>query len=213
MLAQCVAALDADPKTAVAYTNAVIVDPAGDVVRPSMVPPDRAHDPSMEELLSNMWPIVPSAAIVRRTAFEAIGGFCETLRSCEDVYFWLLAREQGTFRYLPECLVRKTEEEVYPKVLDRDAGAAEFINLVRGRFGARANGLVRSFTTHKARLLSHTGLIALSRGHQVEARRCFARAIGYDPMNFRNYSRLLKTFLRPEIARALSGKAAARLEW
>jgi hypothetical protein len=51
---------------------------------------------------------VNGAALVRRTAFEAVGGFDETMRDgCEDWDFWISLVERGyTGRILPEFLFR-----------------------------------------------------------------------------------------------------------
>jgi glycosyltransferase involved in cell wall biosynthesis len=194
MLARCVAELRAKPDCVLAYTDAEIIDETGRALRASMVGADRARAPAMTDLLAQVWPIVPSTAVMRRTAFAAAGGFNESLRSCEDIYFWLLVREHGSFIYLPEVLVAKTEYQLFPKVLERDAGALAFAALVRDRYGARAQGLLRDFKRMKARLLERCGAEAMRAGDARDARRCFARAIGYQPARIRNYLRMLKTF-------------------
>ena len=79
---------------------------------------------------------------MRRDAFDRAGGFCEQLISAEDIHFWLLMREQGTFAYVPEALAAKTEYELFPKVLERDPGAPDFAGLIPARYGPRAPGLV-----------------------------------------------------------------------
>lgn len=199
MLARCVRAFSDNPRAVLVYVNAEIVDDDGRVLRTSMVAPDRDHAPTLDELLSHIWPIVPSTAMMRRSAFETVGGFNETLRSCEDIYFWLLMRERGEFVYVLETLVAKTEHQVFPKVLERDPGAREFTALVRQRYGVRANGLVRDFRSLKTNLLARCGREALAAGKPDLARRCFLRAISYAPGRVKNYRRLLGTFFRPSI--------------
>ena len=197
MLARCTAELRANPESVLAYSNAEIIDDAGRVLRASMVGAGRAHPPAMADLLAHIWPIVPSTAVMRRAVFDACGGFNESLRSCEDIYFWLLAREHGPFIYLAEVLVQKTEYQLFPKVLERDAGAGAFAGLVRGRYGARGAGLLRDFNRMKARLLEQCGAEAIRAGRARDARRCFARAIAYQPAHVSNYVRMLKTFAAP----------------
>jgi len=204
MLARCAGVLDSDPGCVLVYTNAVVVDGEQSVLRDSTVPSERARAPSMEDLLGGIWPIVPSTTLMRRTAFDAVGGFAEPLRSCEDIFMWLLVRERGPFRYLPERLARKTESSMFPKVLERDAGAKAFERLVLERYGARARGLVRAFRLHKARLLANTGLQAMRDGRSRDARRCFLRALSYDPSRLKNYGRVVRTFLPRAIARAMT---------
>lgn len=194
MLARCAGELRANHDCVLAYTNAEIVDDCGRVLRASMVSGARAYPPAMEELLAQIWPIVPSTAVIRRSAFDAAGGFDETLRSCEDIFFWLLAREQGRFIYIAEVLAAKTEDRLFPKVLERDAGARQFARLVRERYGPRGAGLLREFSRMKARLLEQCGAEAIRAGNSRDARRCFAHAIGYRPSRLVNYVRVLKTF-------------------
>jgi hypothetical protein len=55
----------------------------------------------------------PSVAMVRRRAFDAIGGFDEHLKFTEDADFWLRISQRFEVRCIPEALVRiaqQTEE-------------------------------------------------------------------------------------------------------
>jgi glycosyltransferase involved in cell wall biosynthesis len=195
MLERCIAALEADSGSVLAYSNAKIVDERGAARVESMVDPDRAHAPSMDELLDRMWPIVPSTALMRTSAARECGGFNPGLRSCEDIHFWLLMRERGGFIYVPEVLAAKTEYEVYPKVLERDPGAREFARLVTERYGARGKNLVRAFAHFKTRILDRTAAEAIRAGAVRDARRCYLRAIAYEPARLKLYLRLARTYL------------------
>jgi glycosyltransferase involved in cell wall biosynthesis len=210
-LARFVAALDADPGCVLAYSDVVLVDGDGNQNRNSPVKPDTAHAPTMDEMLSRVWPIIPSAVVMRRDAFERAGGFCESfLVSGEDFHFFLLAREQGYFCYLPERLTHFTFWRLYPKVLNRDADSARLIQLLRERYGARADGLIRSFIRHKVRMIANVGIEEMSRGNLEGARRCFVRVLRYDPLHMKSYFRLVRTFMPARIADAFSGRAARR---
>ncbi len=90
----------------------------------SPVGADTAHAPSMDEMLERMWPIMPSTVVMRRAAFDRAGGFSPSFG--QDLDFWPRIREQGSFIYLPDRLVRFTFGPLYPKVLDRD-GPKEFV--------------------------------------------------------------------------------------
>jgi glycosyltransferase involved in cell wall biosynthesis len=195
MLERCAAALVADPDCALAYCNARIVDGGGATRSASMVDAARAHAPSLDELLGQLWPIVPSTAVMRAEAARACGGFNPALRSCEDIHFWLLMRERGSFTYVAETLAAKTEYEVYPKVLQRDPGAREFSKLVIERYGVRGRRLVRAFARFKTRILDRTASEAIRAGSVRDARRCYLRAIAYEPARLKIYLRLARTFL------------------
>src|SRR5690348_121262 len=92
---RCVEMLDSEPDCALVYSDASVVESSGAPLSNVLVAPESAHAPSMNELLARMWPILPSTVVMRREVFEATGGFVPELAGCEDIYFWLVAREHG----------------------------------------------------------------------------------------------------------------------
>jgi len=160
----------------------------------------------MEEMLTRIWPIMPSTVVMRRTAFDRAGGFTESLG--EDLDFWPRLREQGSFIYLPDRLVRFTFGQLYPKILKRDVGPTGFLDLIRARWGSRADGLAEDFMRHRVRMISNAGVIEMSRGNMAGARQCFVRVLKYDRLHAKSYLRIARTFLPASIRRALGGKAA-----
>ena len=207
-----VAAMRADASAALLYSDKIVVNEAGEEFRLSEVRPETAHAPTMDEMLARIWPITPSTVVMRRDAFDRAGGFCEQLISAEDIHFWLLMREQGPFIYLPEKLVRFTYGQVFPKVLNRDIGPTAIVDLIRARYGTRADGLVKNFIRHRVRMIANAGVIEMSRGNMKGARRCFIRVLKYDPLYLKSYTRIARTFLPAPIRRALGGKASRGAE-
>src|ERR1700722_2085894 len=201
-----VAALQSSPAAVLVYSDLVVVNEAGEASRPSPVTPDTAHAPTMDEILGRLWPIMPSTVVMRRDAFERTGGVGESLG--QDLDFWPLIREQGSFVYLPDRLVRFTFGQLYPKVLKRDFGPEGFVDLIRSRYGARADGLVKNFIRHRVRMIANAGVIAMSRGNMAGARQCFIRVLKYDPLHVKTYMRIVRTYLPAPIRRALGGKAS-----
>jgi glycosyltransferase involved in cell wall biosynthesis len=201
-----VAALDDDPGAVLVFTDLLVVNEANEESRPSPIDSDTAHAPTMDEMLSRIWPIMPSTVLMRRDAFDRAGGFAEYLK--EDLDFWLRIREQGNFIYLPDKLIRFTFGQLYPKVLNRDIGPRQMIDLVRARYGPRASGWVRDFIQHKVRMIAYAGVIEMSRGNMVGARRCFMQVLRYNPLHIKTYLRIARTFLPKNARRALSGRAA-----
>ncbi len=201
-----VAALQNDRGAVLVYSDVTVVNEAGDESRASPVAAATAHAPSMDEMLARLWPIMPSTVVMRRDAFDRTGGFCESLG--QDLDFWPLIREQGGFIYLPDRLVRFTFGQLYPKVLKRDFGPDGFVDLIRSRYGARADGLVADFIRHRVRMIANAGVIEMSRGNMEGARQCFIRVLKYDPRHVKSYLRIARTYLPAPIRRALGGKAS-----
>ena len=207
-LALAAAAMLSDPGAVLLYSDMIVVNEAGEEIRRSQIRPDTAHAPTMDEMLARIWPITPSTVVMRRDAFDRAGGFCEQLISAEDIHFWLLVREQGHFIYLPDRLVRFTFGRLFPKVLKRDIGATAIVQLIRTRYGRRADGLVQNFIRHRVRMIANAGVIEMSRGNMVGARQCFIRVLRYDPWYAKSYLRIARTYLPAPIRRALGGKAS-----
>lgn len=213
-LARCIAALDRDHHFIMVYSNMVAIGADGADLAIEMIPPPVAHAPSMDDLLTRLWPIVPSTVVIRREAFDRAGGFSTAVAGCEDIYFWLAVREQGEFLYLPEKLVRFAYD-TYPELLrvlrrDVEGGTQNFIPLIRKRYGVRAEPLAKYYRRHKVSLLSRAGLLALANGNTLDARQCFLRAVKWNPLETKTYFRLMRTFMPPRLAIRLSGKAARR---
>ncbi len=109
MLARAVAELDADSSATLVFFNASVADSEGVELGTSLIGKEFDHAPSLNELLTQLWPIMPSAAVVRRSAYEKCGGYRDELKGAsfrfEDVDFWIRMREQGPFLYIAEPLV------------------------------------------------------------------------------------------------------------
>ena len=202
-----VAAMLADADAALAYSDMIVVDEAGEEFSHAQIHPDTAHAPTMDEMLARIWPIMPSTVVARRAAFDRTGGFSEQLRGPEDIHFWLLMREQARFIYLPDRLTRYTFGRLYPKVLNR-IGPTAIVDLIRARWGARADGVVRDFIRHRVRMIANAGVVEMSRGNMEGARRCFVRVLKYDPLYVKSYLRIVRTYLPASMRRALGGKAS-----
>lgn len=215
MLERTVAALDADQSCVLAYTNLAVTDSNGVALDAALVGPATAHAPTLSEMLAQLWPIMPSAVVIRRQALEAIGGFAEEFRSYgfEDAWCWLRLREVGRFSYLPEPLVN-WRFAPFPRPLKRISpnpqAQAIFARLVRERWGCDVAPLLRSRRRASRSILGYIGLTELRKGNRRQARRAFRRALILDPLRFKNYLRLLRTYLPETLARALGGRTTRR---
>ena len=211
MLAHGVAALERDPSCVLAYTNLAVTDSNGIALDTALVGPTTAHAPTVDEMLTQLWPIMPSAVVMRRWALEAIGGFAEEFRSYgyEDAYCWLRLREVGAFHYIPERLV-KWRFAPFPRPLKQSVSSPEaqaiFTRLVRERWGRDVEPLLRSRRRASRSILGYIGLMEMRNGNTRRAREAFRRALSLDPWRFKNYMRLLRTYLPAGVARTLGGR-------
>jgi len=210
MLRRMTTILDSDPACAMVYGDLLMVDSDGRSLATSLIGPEYVHPPSMEEILARMWPIMPSAALIRRSAFDACGGFVEDFRGAgfEDAFLWLRLREQGHFRYIPEALATwrfswfPTTLKAQPNRRDRDT----FARLVRQYYRVDPSPLVEARIRATRSILGYIGLRALRQGNRQAARRAFASALRLDPYRLRNIFRFARTFLPLGLARTLSGR-------
>ena len=210
LLERTVAVLARLPHSVLAYTDVTVVDSSGRPLNTALVSNSLGRAPQLDDLFVTLWPIMPSAVVMRRGVFDAIGGFSEAFRALgyEDVFMWMCARELGEFAYLPEPLVR-WRFSAFPHPLkearkERDS-ARVFEGLVRERWHRSAAPLIRARERAPRSILGYIGLRALAEGDPTTARNAFALAIRFDPWRLRNYLRYLRTFLPEAAARVLSG--------
>lgn len=210
MLARMVEQLDRDPACVLAYCDLVMADSEGREYRTLVGGSSDA--PSLNDMLEKLWPILPSGALIRRSAYERVGGFPEQLTAFEDVYLWLLLREQGHFRHVAEPLA-VWRFALFPDPLKRgggqEAAGRVFCQMVQARYGVSGTPHVVARERAPRTIFAYIALQALADGEKSLARRAMLRALRVDPLRIRNYLRLVRTFLPTRLARALSGGSAA----
>jgi glycosyltransferase involved in cell wall biosynthesis len=209
MLRRTVALLESDPGCVLVYGDSIMVDSDGVSLESSLVQGDH-HPPSMGEILTRMWPIMPSAALIRRSAFDHCGGFAEefTHAGYEDAFLWLRLREQGHFRYLDEALA-VWRFSLFPTPIKPRAPKDDrktFARLVRQQYGTDPFPLLEARRRAPRSILGYIGLRALRRGDRATAREAFTRALQLDPWRLKNTLRLMRTFLPLSLASSLSGR-------
>jgi glycosyltransferase involved in cell wall biosynthesis len=209
-LAKTVGALDRNPAAVLAFSDTILLDYSDTPLGLSLLEAgDQAHAPSMEEMLERFWPIQPSAVTMRRAAIEKCGGFREEYRSAsgfEDVYLFLLAREQGPFEYVPEPLVRYRILPLIDRLEKYAPGFRLFSRHVRERYGATAE-LIPNYIALHSDLLIRRGMGAMGRGDLKQARRAFRCLMLYKPATRRDIFRLLRTYLPRPLAVALTSRS------
>jgi glycosyltransferase involved in cell wall biosynthesis len=228
-------ALDSDSGAAMVYTNASMIGAGDEMLGTTYTPAAERRAPTMEDMLSGLWNILPSTSVMKRTTFDAIGGFREEFATghpqWEDSYFMLVAREHGRFVYLDEPTVlyrvagsveeslkrrrvwKQDSENPETMRVDRYVRNSELMNrLVRERFGDRAMRLLAAIRRATGGLLVSVGLTAMLDCDRIFARRCYRLALHYDPFNAKTYLRIAWTYLPERIARTISAALPPRIQ-
>jgi len=207
-------ALSLLPDAVMFFSDATCFDPAGTIARGSFMPPQLAHAPSLEEMMAGRFQILPSSAVIRHDAWDRAGGFSEEFRGAsgfEDAWFWLLLREQGPFAYMPARLVNYQVAPLITRLERYRPGFALFTRLVRERYAAAGEPLIRARRDARVSLWGRAGLIALTQGRTAEARYAFRNALRENPRRLKNLMRLGRTYLPPALARRLTKSARDRV--
>jgi glycosyltransferase involved in cell wall biosynthesis len=207
-LARTVPTLACHSEAAMTYHDAIALDRDGRQIAPTCISPGQAHPPSMDEMLTQLWPIITSTVVIQRRIFDACGGFSEQFKfGYEDPDLWLRAREHGHFIYIPEpltyyTLIEQRDERMEKYLTSRTV----FFRRLRERYGEAAEGLIRHTVRGYTNWLGYRGLLAMRAGNPAEARRYFARILRQHPTHVKSALRYIRTFLPEPIARALSGR-------
>ena len=216
-LDRTLAALDNDPALSLVYCNCALADSEGAALDTALVGNGFDHAPSLNELLTRLWPIMPSAALVRRAAYDKCGGYRDALKGAsfrfEDVDFWIKMREQGPFGYIDEPLIT-WRFAWFPKQLKRLPDYSKALHVfeayLQERYGVSAAPLVDARARAPRSILATIGLKAMRDGDRPRARAAFARAITVDPYRLKNYLRWMRTWLPHRLAQSLSGGTSRR---
>jgi glycosyltransferase involved in cell wall biosynthesis len=183
-LAKTVTPLLANPDLVLAYSDLVPTDEDGTELAPGYVRPGVAHAPSMDEMLRQWWPILPSTVTMRRATFDRCGGFCEEFKGAggfDDIYLWMMAREFGQFHYVAEPLVRYRLTPFTQRMFKYAPGFRIFAGRVRQHWGSRGAALVRRSARSYAWLLTMRAARHLADQDRAAAQRAMLCAFRYRP--------------------------------
>jgi glycosyltransferase involved in cell wall biosynthesis len=225
-LARMILAMEREPDCVLAFSDAIRVDGDGNELAASHVPARHRHAPSLAEMLTECWHILPSATIIRRSTLTRIGGFSERFGSgygAEDVHCWIMARECGPFLFAPEPLARYRVSTSTDRLrkrarmisnrrepLEYVANELHFYRALRERHGAAARGMLRDVRRGAAQTLMGLGLTAMNLGETAFARRCYLASLKLWPPQPKTVVRMTATVLPAMMARSLSSMLPRR---
>jgi glycosyltransferase involved in cell wall biosynthesis len=199
-LAKTCAALDANAGAELAFSDVLPMNGAGQLGEPWVV----GRPPSLGDLQTRGCGIYPSAVTMRRSVYEACGGFDERLPKLADHYLWMLVRERGEFAYIaqPLAVYRTTD---FSLLADKYLpGFSPFVRAVRQRYGKRTRPLVRNFRRVFASSLLARAAREVDDGALMSALLCLGRAVILSPSYFLDLRRAHRVLTSRNSSRVLS---------
>ena len=193
-LTQQVLALEADPEAVLVHCNSDRMDIQGRVLQRGATVEE--HSRAMESPLGRLLGeglILPSAMLVRRDAFERVGGFDHALRGYEDFDLCARLKQKGRFVFLDEPGM------CYRVHAGGSSRAGHTVVRSRERF---LKNMMKLYDTDEAKrcilnvlmaeCYSDWGMDEMRSGNVSEARALMLRSLKFNPTKFRTYSRLLR---------------------
>lgn len=198
-LAKTVSLLRENTKTALVFSDYKRIDQTGSIIDETTVPAHRAHPPSMDEILSNWWPISPTTVTMRKTVWERCGRFRTDLPGFEDIEFFIRARQHGDFEYIgePLALFQANDPEKGPDKWPPD----NFIRLLRNLYGERSANFVAEVRSSYASAYAAKALREMDCGNRAAALRCWSKVLKFDPIFLFRTARLSRLAHPQNLAR------------
>ncbi|HTW89820.1 MAG TPA: glycosyltransferase [Candidatus Binataceae bacterium] len=212
-LALTVPPLELDPECVLVFSNARKFLETGETLS-DFVSPELAHAPTLDEMLTHLWPIISTTAVARRRVLEEVEYFFARpgfYHICSDIDAWLRLRELGHFHYVPETLAMYSTRP-FPQNVGQYRGDQKYaFRRIAKRYGARGRRMARNVRAeqraYNVNQLGYLGLLAMREGRSAEARRHFIHALRCDPFSIKNALRVMRSFLPARLAQRLTGRS------
>jgi glycosyltransferase involved in cell wall biosynthesis len=192
-----VAILEANPEAAMVHCDMDWIDDTGHVTQQSVTSATRRSTQNgltMTQLVGWDPNIYPSTMLVRRVAFDRIGGFAPELRCGEDIDLMLRLRQEGLFIFLEETGTQYRKHSTNFSGSGSDAMfrcSEKFFQKLKVRYAGdkRRQALLNRFL---ANVYSDWGKMKMRSRLHDEAQRLLLRSLKCYPWQFRTYSRLIR---------------------
>ena len=193
-----VALLEANPEAVMVHCDMDWINETGHVTQRSVV--SATHKSvqtglTMTQLVGWDPCIYPSTMLIRRVAFDLVGGFDPELRGYgEDIDLMLRLRQEGLFIFFEETGTQYRKHSANFSGSGSDARfqcAEKFFRKLQGCYlgDKRRQALLRRFL---AQVYSDWGKMKMCSGLRGEAQQLLLRSLKYYPWQFRTYSRLIR---------------------
>jgi GT2 family glycosyltransferase len=193
-----VAILEANSEAIMVHCDMDWIDEAGHVTQRSLVSASRRSvhkGVTMPQLVGWDPCIYPSTMLIRRVAFDRVGGFDQELGGYgEDIDLMLRLRQEGLFIFLEETGTQYRKHSTNFSGSGSDAMfrcSEKFFRKLQGCYvgDQRRQALLNRFL---AQVYSDWGKMKMRSGLRGEAQRLLLRSLKYYPWQFRTYSRLIR---------------------
>jgi glycosyltransferase involved in cell wall biosynthesis len=195
LLEETVAALQAASDAALVHCDGHQVNERNEVLEYDGA---MKHAVSLTQILRGSHDVATSGALFRKSCFDSVGGYDDTLPIWEDIDLAVRLFQRFRLVHLPKPLYR---HRLYPRNASRDIPSERAL-LGRRRFLEKHGPSCRTGTVEAralARDWSHyygdLGKSLLRSDRKEEARRAFWTAVRHDPFNYKAFLRLLRSYL------------------
>ena len=193
--------LESVPQAVLVHCNYDEIDEAGHPLRRFCATTARGNKKKdlWEQLLGPQAWILNSVMMVRRTAFEQIGGFDPDVGLDDEADFCLRFRSLGKFVYLEEAgAAKRTHQASFSHEgtpADKKFGdGTRFLHKLELRFTNDSEKL-RLVHLLLASRYSDWGWHKIRTGDSREGLHLLLRALPYDPWRYRTYSRIMRSYM------------------
>lgn len=196
-----VSVLTQHPDALAAYCDHRIIDAKGKVTGPSgALAQPRTSGQLLRNLILGNFIISPSLMMMRRTAFEQVGGFDESLRQNDDYDLWMRVAANGPILYMLDTLVsyRRHGRNLYVgESLESHLGVLRSLMNIRpyverGKSASLRAALHQATYSEVMSIAWHYGL----KGQHGQAIRRYIDAARTNPLSLEPILGMMKSILR-----------------
>lgn len=194
------ALFDAHPKVGLVHTDGFFIDGEGNRMEGSPLGFEFPRTETGDVLLSLLYAnkIIASAALVRRSCFETLGGFNDAYFGSGDWEMWLRIAEAYEIGFVDEPLTfyrvhGENASHKLQRIWRDDEMLRRWIRTRATAYASRGYGRgLRSALAHSSACL---GTVLTLNGNAREGRRAYAESLRFEPLRFKSVLRILATYL------------------
>jgi glycosyltransferase involved in cell wall biosynthesis len=173
------------------------------------------HAANLRQILLMRCIITMSSVLLKRTVFDALGHFDESLRYAEDwLFFYKVAREYSVGIITEPLTIYNVLQNSMMRVEDQTRLVHDVCAVIDKIFSYPENE-VSSLTKNQscARYLREIAGFALHKGSREEAKKYISMAFQHDPRSYNTFFLYLKYLLKPYKVYNIVRKAKNRIEF